>query len=234
MLRFTPSRSVPFALALVATTLVACEKVTDPVIRPEPAQLAIHANISSTTIATMVVRVSSPDINPDLVFNLAINGSGVASGTVVIPAGSNRTIVLEAFDINHIMTHRGEKTNVTVNPGTNAPMNIVLAPLTGNQEVVAQLGSFILTVAPAAPLTLAVNGTAQLTLTIFDNATPTPNEITPLPNTVSWATTHPAFFTVEFDPTTPRTATVRGRKAGSGDVVVTYNGFAAMVRITVQ
>lgn len=232
MLRSTPRRPPTLVVAAIALMLIGCEQVTDPTTQPEPGRLAIHANLSATTISTMVVRVSGPDISPDLVFNLQIGTNDIASGTLVIPAGSNRRIDLDAFDVNQVKTHHGERLNITVVPGTNPPMTIVLAPLTGNQEVTAQLGSFVLVVEPAIPLPLAVSGTVPLTLKIFDNASPTPNEITPAPNSVAWATTHPAFFKV--DATGLLTAIVTGLKAGSGDVVVTYNGFAKTVPITVQ
>jgi hypothetical protein len=234
MFRPTPRRSSAVVLTSLALTLVACEQVTNPPSQLEPAQLAIHANISATTIATMVVRVTGADIEVPLVFNLAIDRTtGTASGAISIPAGSNRRIDLDAFDINQIKTHSGSKSGITVVSGTNQPLSIVLAPLTGSQAVEALLGTFILSVTPANPPPLGVNGSIELTLKILDNAVPTPNEITnPAPNTVAWATTTPAFFKVES--TGPLTARVTGLKAGSGEVVVTYNGFAKTVSITVQ
>jgi hypothetical protein len=93
-----PRRLSASILATIALTLVACERPTDPsTIDPEPGLLAVHANVSATTIATMVVTVTGPGIPNALVFNLQIN-NGTATGTIVVPAGSNRTIEIDAFD----------------------------------------------------------------------------------------------------------------------------------------
>jgi hypothetical protein len=224
-----PRRSSGLLLATVALALVACERPTvPPSIDAEPGRLAVHANLSATTIATIVVKVTAPDIPTPLVFNMQI-ASGVASGSIVIAAGSGRKIELDAFDANQIQTHHGERSNVTVVPGVNPAMTIVLVPTTGDQPVTAQLGTFIVTVSPAsATLTLGGTSTVQLVVTIRDNATPTPNTITPGPGDVTWATTHPAFFTVDGN------GLVTGVKAGIGSVVATYNGFAGTSTITVQ
>jgi uncharacterized protein YjdB len=226
-----PRRLSASILATIALTLVACERPTDPsTIDPEPGLLAVHANVSATTIATMVVTVTGPGIPNALVFNLQIN-NGTATGTIVVPAGSNRTIEIDAFDANQIETHHGEKTGVTVVPGTNGPISITLVPSTGNQPVTAQFGSFVVTVLPATgpnpPAPLSVGATLQLIVTITDNSSP-PVQITPAPGSVSWATTRPAFFTVD------GAGLLTAVKAGSGTIVATYNGFAGTLSISVQ
>jgi hypothetical protein len=212
--------------------LVGCERPTDPPIDPEPGRLAVSANVAATTIRTMVVTVRAEDIPIPLVKNLVIGENRIASGSIDITVGSGRTIEIDAFDANNIRTHHGEKINVTVLPGINPSMTIVLDPLKGNQPVQATLGSFILTVIPTTAVSVVVDGTAPVRVTITDNATP-PNEITPAPGTVAWATTNPALFKVDADLDDQRKATITGIKAGSGKVVATYSGFAETSAVTV-
>jgi len=59
------------------------------------ATLIIRADVSATSVATVVVAVTAPDIPATLVFNIPVS-NGVASGLITIPAGSNRAIALQA------------------------------------------------------------------------------------------------------------------------------------------
>jgi uncharacterized protein YjdB len=221
--RFSPGK----LLATAAVTLAACTRATDAPVDTEPARLAVQANVAATTIATMVIKVTAPDIPTPLVFNMKI-ASGSATGSLQMPAGSDRKLELDAFDANQIQTHHGEKT-VSVKPGSNNPaVSITLLPIAGEQPVTAQLGNYAVSVSPtSATLILSGAVTAQLTATVTDDATP-PNTITPAPAELKWATTHPAFFDVDAN------GLVTALKAGSGSVVVTYKGYAATAAITVQ
>src|SRR5437763_16321482 len=61
------------------------------------ATLVLVADVSSTTAATVVVDVTAPDIPTALVFNIPVVHR-MATGTIVVPAGSSRTVTLRAFD----------------------------------------------------------------------------------------------------------------------------------------
>src|SRR2546422_8068594 len=74
-----------------------------------------------------------PDIPTALIFNIPIAG-GVASGTIAIPAGSNRTIAIRAYDAGGGETHSGSVT-VSLQPGANPTIAIVLTPLTGDVPI---------------------------------------------------------------------------------------------------
>src|SRR5687767_15385263 len=101
-------RSSGLLLAVAILGSISCAAATDvPPENREPAQLAVSANVSATTIATMVVTVTGPGITQPLVFNLTISG-GTATGSVTLPAGSNRKLELDAFDDKGIKTHHGE------------------------------------------------------------------------------------------------------------------------------
>jgi hypothetical protein len=216
-------RSSGLLLASAALTFIGCANPAEvPPDRPEPARLAISANVSATTIATMVVKVSGPGITIPLVFNLTIS-DGTASGSITVPAGSSRKLDLDAFDAKGINTHHGEKTINEVKPGSNPSITIVLLPMAGDQPVTASLGSFTVTVSPN-PASVGVGLTLQFTAVVKDKDN---NVVTPGPGELRWATTQPALFSVT------ATGIVTGILAGTGEVVATYNGVAGLAAVTV-
>lgn len=234
MVRSASRRAPGVLLATVALTLVACERPTVIPPNPEPAQIAVSANVAATAIATMVIRVTAADIPNPLVFNMAING-GLATGTIAVPAGSARKLELDAYDVSQIKTHRGEKT-IDVKPGkNNPPLAVVLLPIAGDQPVTAQFGNFIVSVTPIAQ-TLSVGQSQQFTVTITDNGTPA-TAILPAMGEVKWATTLPAGLEITASPTDPKVASVKALLAGAGkvgEVVATFNGVAGTATVTVQ
>src|SRR3989442_1149633 len=119
----------------------------------------------------------------------SIPSFALASGTITVPAGSNRAVTLRAYDAGGILTHDGSAT-LNIHSGTNATVAITLTPLTGDQAIVVTLGSFTITVTPSSP-TVAIRGTVQLNAAITDwNGAPTTG-------TVSWATQNPGVATVD-------------------------------------
>jgi hypothetical protein len=221
------------ALLLASGALTfGCSGPTDlPPVQLEPARLAISANVSATTIQTMVVTVTGPGITIPLVFNLPINDQGIATGSIAIPTGSSRKIELDAFDVRGIKTHHGERTIDEVKPGPNLPLSIVLLPLAGDQPVTASLGTYTVTVTPN-PGTVLVGQANAVTFTAVvrdkDNAV-----VAIGPGELRWATTNPAFFSVASHATDNNQGVVTGIMAGSGEVVATYNGFAGLAAVTV-
>jgi len=214
------------AVALVSLLLLgSClpRAVTDPRSDPREATLLVRANVAATAVATLVVEVSAPDIAPPLVFNITITG-GVALGTVTIQAGSNRLITMRAFDAGGVETHRGSVT-VTIVPGANPVISLVLVPLAGDVPINATLGSFVITVAPAAD-TVAVGGTTVLTATIVA----TNGDMIPQP--VVWATLDPGVATVA--KTGDRTAQVTAVAPGATTVVATFGGSGGAAAIVVS
>ena len=123
-----------------------------------------------------------------LVFNIPIV-NGTATGTITIPAGSNRTIAMHAYDAGGVETHNGSVT-VTIVSGTNPNLAILLTPLTGDVPVTVTLGTVTVTVSPTTA-TLTVGGTRQLSATILDS------QGQPTTGVVTWATHHPGIATVD-------------------------------------
>jgi hypothetical protein len=229
MLGSAPRRSSGLLLATVALTLVACERPTDPPIDPEPGRLAVSANVTAMNIETMVVTVTGPGIDKALVFNMEIktetDGRKVASGTILIPAGSDRKLELDAYDLNQIKTHHGEKTISAVKPGSdNGSLSVVLLPIAGGQPVTAEFGIYVVTITPAS-WTPIVGGQQTFTATVKDNKG---NPITIDSAKLKWATADPSVFSID------GSGLAKALKLGSGTVVATYEGFAGTASVTVQ
>jgi glucose/arabinose dehydrogenase len=185
--------------------------------------LLVRADVAAVAVASLVVEVTAPDITTPLAFNIPIT-NGVAAGTITIPAGSSRTITMHAFDAGGVETHRGSVT-VTIQPGTNPLISIVLTPLAGDVPINATLGSFTVRVAPAAD-TLVVNGTVALAATILDA------NGSPVAQPVVWATLDPGVATVAS--TGDRTAQVTAVAPGTTTVVASFGGSGGPAALVVS
>jgi hypothetical protein len=206
-----------FLLAAVAAiTLAGCaQDVTPP--GGGNAVISITADVSQTAVAMVVVVVSGPGIPTPLTFNLTIS-NGVASGTVTIPAGSDRLFEMQAYDASGILTHEGSVT-VDVTASGNQPVALILTPLTGDAPITATLGTLNVAVTPPNA-SIAAAGTVQLTATLTANGLP-------VSGTVLWATTNPGIATVS------SSGLVTGVAAGTTNVVATFQGVAGQSAITV-
>lgn len=219
MLHGRPS-SEALALALLVTLAACADHGVVNQGPPPPATLAVSANLSGTAVTMVVVEVTAPDIPAKLVFNISV-ASGVASGSITIPAGSNRTITLRAFDAGGIETHRGS-TTMSIQSGTSATLSITLIPLTGNLPITVTIGSFVVTVAPnSAPLQLSGVTTVQLGATIKDSQGNTVSAV------VTWATDDPGVANVS------STGLVTATGSGTTTISAVYLGVSGTSTITV-
>lgn len=215
MLR-APFSAVPVAFA-ATMFLAACGDGT-VVPNREDGTLIVRADVAGSAVVTLVAEVTAPDIPTALTFNIPIAG-GVASGTITVPAGSDRTVALRAYDAGGIRTHNGTVT-IDIQPGANPNVAIVLQPLTGDQPIVVTLGSFSITVTPSSP-TVVVGNTVQLSVSITDwTGTPTTGP-------VSWATNDPGIATVD------AAGLVTGAGVGTTKIVATFSGAAGSATVSV-
>jgi len=186
------------------------------------ATLLVQASLVGTPVARLVVQVSAPDISPPAVFNIPI-ANGMAAGTITLTAGSQRVLTLQAYDAGGVETDSGSVT-ITVQPGTNPPVSIVLTPLTGNLPITATLGSFTVSVTPAAE-SLTVGDTAKVTASILDaNGHPVTDQVT-------WATLAPTVASVVS--TSQLTSRITAIGPGQTTVFASYGGVGASVAVKV-
>ena len=206
-------RLVPFASLLA---VLACGGAVEP--RAGEGHLVVRADLSGSTVATVVVEVTAPDIPTALVFNIPIVGR-VASATITLPAGSGRTITMRAYDAGGVETHRGTVT-VDVSAATNPTISMVLQPLTGDVPIVVTLGSFSVTVTPDAN-SITIGQTVQLTAVVKDwNGNPATG-------TVAWATSDPGIAFVD------NSGLVTGTRAGTTTISATWHGTTGTAMMTV-
>jgi len=217
---FSVRRSFAMAAFSSLLVLVSCSPGTAPGDRVD-AKLIVTANVSGTAVATVVVEVTAPDLATPMVFNIPVV-AGVASGTITIPAGSNRTITIRAFDTGGVLTHSGS-TTLNVQAGTNPTISLTLAPLAGDVPILATLGSFTVAVTPT-PNSLSLGGTNQ---TVQLNATLLDIHGQPTTGTVSWATHDPGIAAVS------ATGLVSAVGVGQTSIVATFQGAVGSAAITV-
>lgn len=186
---------------------------------PGLVSLTIQANISAAQVASVTVEVSGPGIDPPITINLSITG-GIAQGTVTVPAGSDRTFTVRAFDANGVETHRGSVTR-TVTEGSSDSFAVTLEPLNGQVEISVTIGTLAVTIAPDTA-TLTVGDTLSFVATATDvegMAVTNPQFI--------WASSNSAFVSVS------DSGTATALKSGAVTVVVSYQGVAAAATVTV-
>ena len=206
------------ALALTCLVVLSCAKEPTGTKSPGSATLQVFIPLSATAaVGTVVVQITAPDIPDTLAFNLTVV-SGTASGTITVPTGSNRTIIVRAFDAGGIEIFRGQKT-INVVEGTNPTVTLVLTPLTGNQPIVVTLGSVVLVVSPATD-TLKTGDTLRLHATVMVASGDTAV-------TVQWATLNPGRATVD------TAGLVTAGSPGSVQIVATFGGVGGSAQLQV-
>lgn len=215
-------RSLSRGVALAASILaVACsgQEITPPPDGGE-VELVVTANLAGTAATTVVVEVTAADIPTPLTFNLTVD-AGVASGTVTVTAGSDRTFTVKAYNADGILTHTGSVT-MDVMSGNSSPVAITLDPETGDIEITVTIGSITITVTAATSTTITVGSTVQLSAEIQDVDG---NSVT---GTVAWATQAPGIATVD------QNGLVTGTGVGTTNVVATFEGAAGAIGVTVN
>lgn len=213
----------PAAAGLLCLLLSGCvaRDATDPGDRV--VSLLLRADLTATAATSVVVVVTAADIASPLVFNVPVV-DGIATGSIILTAGSGRTITMHAYDSGGTETHRGAVT-VSIQAGTNPTIALVLTPLAGDVPIDVTLGSFVVTVAPAAD-TLPIGGTAALTAAILDG------DGAPVLQPVTWATLDPGIATVAS--TGDRTVQVTALQPGSTTIVASFGGSAGVAAIVVS
>jgi hypothetical protein len=215
----SPSHPSAFLPLLLVAALAACSDASGPGdVRAPLASLTLSANVVGTPIDVLVVTVTSADIPTPLVFNLTAV-EGVAQGTIRVPPGPARFISVEAFDAEGNITHEGEAT-VDVRAGMNSPIHIPLRPRAGQVPITVTISSLIVQIIGGTGAML-VGTTYPFEAWIF-----TPEGFW-VEGTVQWASTNPAILSIATD------GTATAVSPGVANVVATFDGYAAMMQVTV-
>ena len=185
-----------------------------------PATLIVNF-LTPATVRSVTVEITGPGITTAITSTIPIGADTTARDTIDVPAGSERRVVVSAFDQSGIRTHRAEVTLNLVS-GSNPPLGVQLTALLGSLQLTVTFGGTRVVVPNASARTIAVGDTLRLA------ATGTRANGTAIPaDSLEWGSSNPAVFTVTG-------GLVRGRVPGSGAAVVSYQGMAAWVNVTVR
>lgn len=162
----------PFVL--LASLLLApfgCAEISAPDANseePTPSGVGITLNLAGAPEITQVrVEVTAPDLAAPITAGLPIV-DGVARGTVRVPAGPQRTFLLQALDQLDIVRYEGSAT-VDVVQGVNPTLTIVLEPKDPSGEVPIEgvIGTYSITLS-VTQATLEVGADLFLVATVRD------------------------------------------------------------------
>src|SRR5687768_8976445 len=117
-------RASCMAVLALVSALSACRDVAAPrKARLDVADMAISVSlINAPNITQVRLRVTAPDLSDTVRLALVIQ-DGIASGSAVVPAGPQRTFMLQAFDGAEVLRYQGSST-IDVIPGANPPLTI--------------------------------------------------------------------------------------------------------------
>jgi hypothetical protein len=219
-------RGASGVLLLGVTSWLATTSCVDRSVDPPPplgpiAELQISASVAGTPVSTLIVTVSAPDIQPELIFNIqAVNGTAI--GNIALPVGANRLVLVRAVDASGITTHEGSK-QVVIREGSNPPVSIPLLPLVGNQPIDVRIGNRAIRISPGAYL-LRPGQTVVLSAVVTDlNDNPIPVNA----DEIRWASMNTRLATVD------QQGRVTGESFGDVQIIASYGGAAGAARVAV-
>lgn len=166
MLNCSPLRRLLALGAVSVAALAACDDLQSPPVGPSSVGLPFLAAFDvHASVTQVVVTVSGARIDPPLVFNFSVVND-TARGTMVLPVGTGRLVVAQAFDSAGVEILRGQRT-MNVAAETNAALVLVLSPLIGSVPVTAVIGNVTLSLTAAAT-SVRAGGTMALTAVVRD------------------------------------------------------------------
>ncbi|HEY0038190.1 MAG TPA: Ig-like domain-containing protein [Longimicrobium sp.] len=226
----SPLRRTLFLLAGVALLGAACSdggSPTDAAPGKDEARVGFSLDVAGTSVSAISVEVTAPDITGRLVFNIEVV-NGVATGSITIPSGADRTITARAYDAQGILTHQGSKV-VTVKGGTNTSITITMVPSAGEQPLTINFGALIVQVSRAtAPPSYPVFTGEEVGDTARYKAVVRNADGTTVNGKVRWASLNPAIATVD------SLGLVTARRPGTVEIAATYQGAGGSANVTVR
>lgn len=210
-----------FSALILGLFLFACSSdSTAPHIQPSDISLTVQATVSGTAVAAMTLEVIVPGITNPIIQNLSIS-NGVASGTVAVPAGSDRTFTVRAFDGNALETHRGSVTT-SVRGGMNPTISIALTALTGDLPITVTMGSYAISVTAESD-TMQVGDTVTYTAAVMD----ADGDEVAFPE-LAWASENPVIASID------SMGQAVARRPGSTLITASFGGAVGAATLVVQ
>lgn len=177
--------------------------------------------LTPATIRAVIIEVTGPGINPPIVANFAVGNDSIAAGTLTIPAGTGRRIVVTAMDTAGIVTHRAD-TTVTLVPGSNPNIKLWLEPLVGNFGITIAFGGTTLIVPDTSTRRVFVGD-----ITTINAFAVRANGDTIPANALMWASNNLAVATMQANRAT-------FHRAGEAIITVSHQGIAVAIKAIVS
>ena len=212
------------ALVALGCTDAPTRPITGTPSGPALGRLGVYAQSAALPPSgTLVVQVWGPGIvksdgtTPDtLAFNIPL-ANGVASGSITVPAGPQRVIMVRAFN-GLTETHRGSVTT-DISVGANPTVVVTLVPLVGDVKVTVSIGTTIVIVRPSVA-TLGVGDTLRMSAEIHDQNGAL------VTGQVRWATLNPGRASVD------TMGLVTMRDTGDVQIVATYGTVGGSAKLS--
>ncbi len=216
----TPLRRTLLLLAGVALLGAACSdggSPTEAAPGRDEARVGFALDVAGTSVSAIAVEVTAADITSRLVFNIEVV-NGVATGSITIPAGADRTITARAYDAKGILTHQGSRV-VTVKGGSNTSIAITMVPTAGEQPLTINFGVMVVQVSRAVqPPTFPTFMGEEIGDTVRYRAFVRNADGSAVDGKVRWASLNPSIATVD------STGLVTARRSGQVEIAATYQG----------
>lgn len=213
-------RATAIVFFLIPLAIACDDAATDPTSNAGTLEMIVQANIGAAAVAEVSVEVTGPGIGVAIVENLTVN-DGLATGSLIVPTGSDRTFTVRGFDESGVETHRGTVTT-SISTGTDPVISISANPLTQEISIEIIFQAYFVTVVPGLD-TLAAGDSVYLTATISDASG---NEVHD--SNVLWASSNPAVVSVH------SSGWATGKRAGSAAIVANALGVAGAATVVVE
>lgn len=214
-----PGVSVRRIVALLSVFLIGACGGDGPIGPSRPALITFNF-LTPATVASVIVEISGPGIEPSVTLNIPVGPDSVARDTVSVSAGSGRRITVTAVDTAGIQTHRADTTVMLVS-GANPSMSLRLIPLSSTLGITVTFGGVSLAIDDTTMRVMPVGDTLRIGAALF-----APSGLALPGDSIAWGSSNPAIASVD-------AGLVRAVRAGSAVITASYRGATARVRIEV-
>lgn len=212
-------RNIFILLSAIIMSTISCSS-DGPYSYRVPSTVSVKL-LTPATIRVVIIEVTGPGINPAIMANFAVGNDSLATGTLTIPAGTGRRIVVTAMDTAGVITHRAD-TTITLVPGSNPNIQLWLEPLVGNFGITIAFGGTKLVVPDTTTRQVSVGDI----LTIQAFAVRANGDTIPA-NALMWASNNLSIVTMQANRAT-------FHRTGEAIITVSHQGIAVAIKSIVS